>query len=202
MTLGLSVNKCSNRQWLRAGSALLVRAPSSGLGGGSGGAEAAADSTMQARHPPSPPASNPSQPKHALDPSQMEDHLELDSELAKQAKELEIKELELKARELELKKREEGIRRGEKKMKGYLRRQFDKLREQQAEFFTVTQKVPAHPHAAIAPAMPLNSSPLTRFWNRYRQKFNTCPTSQARFRTICASCTSTTSSTCPRGRSS
>ena len=110
----------------------------------------------------------------------MNDHLELDSELAKQAKELEIKELELKARELELDKREEGIRRGEKKMKGYLRRHFDKLREQQAEFFTITQKVPALPHAAIAPAMPLNSSPLTRFWNRYRRKFDTCPTPQAR----------------------
>ena len=167
-------------------------------------AEAAADSTMQARHPPPHPhpASNPSQPKHALDPSQMDDHLELDSELAKQAKELEIKELELKAKELELQKREERMRRGENKMKSYLQRHFDKLREQQAEFFTVTQKVPAHPHAAIAPAMPLNSSPVTRFWNRYRRKFDTCPTSQARLRTTCASCTSSTSATCPPRRGS
>ena len=67
---------------------------------------------------------------------------------------------ELKARELELDKREEGIRRGETKMKGYLRRHFDKLREQQTELFNVTQKVPALPRAAIAPAMPLNSSPF------------------------------------------
>ena len=84
----------------------------------------------------------------------MDDHLELDSELAKQAKELETKELELKARELELDKREEGIRRGEKKMKGYLRRHFDKLREQQADFFTITQKVPAVQHAAMPPPCP------------------------------------------------
>ena len=67
---------------------------------------------------------------------------------------------ELKARELELDKREEGIRRGETKMKGYLRRHFVKLREQQADLFNVTQKVPALPRAAIAPAMPLNSSPF------------------------------------------
>ena len=93
---------------------------------------------------------------------------------------------ELKARELELDKREEGIRRGEKKMKGYLRRHFVKLREQQAEFFTITQKVPALPHAAIAPAMSLNSSPLTRFWNRYRRNFDRCPTPRARYITTCA----------------
>ena len=67
---------------------------------------------------------------------------------------------ELKARELELDKREEGIRRGETKMKGYLRRHFVKLREQEADLFNVTQKVPALPRAAIAPAMPLNSSPF------------------------------------------
>ena len=52
------------------------------------------------------------------------------------------------------------MRRGEKKMKGYLRRQFDKLREQQADFFTITQKVPALPHATIAPAMPLSTPHL------------------------------------------
>ena len=93
----------------------------------------------------------------------MDDVLELDSELAKQAKELEIKELELKARELELDKREERMRRGENKMKSYLRRHFDKLREQQAEFFTVMQKVPALSHAAMPPPCPSTPHLLPAF---------------------------------------